>query len=101
MRYDFIDQVDKEIEIKKQLRNKILFRRFNLMREKFPFKGSFDLILCRNVMIYFDGASRQKVLDKFYQYLVPGGYLFIGHSESIDRKNSPFRYIKPAIYRKD
>ncbi|MBN2258962.1 MAG: chemotaxis protein CheR [Clostridiales bacterium] len=86
--------------IDKKIKADVLFRRFNLM-EPFPFKSKFHLILCRNVMIYFNEETKNELINKFYDYLEPGGYLFIGHSETIDRSNSRFKYIRPAIYRKE
>lgn len=84
-----------------RIRNEIIYRRFNLMEEKFPFKHKFHVIFCRNVMIYFDINTRNRLIDKFYDSLEHGGYLFIGHSECIDRNQSQFKYIMPAIYRKE
>jgi chemotaxis protein methyltransferase CheR len=71
------------------------------MREDYPFKGKFQIIFCRNVMIYFDTPTRNALVQRFHRFLEPGGYLFIGHSESLGRMNCPFRYVKPAIYRKE
>lgn len=71
------------------------------MNESFPFKKKFHIIFCRNVMIYFDADTKRKLINKFYDSLEYGGYLFIGHSESIGRGESNFKYIEPAIYRKE
>lgn len=76
------------------------FRRFNLMNP-FPFKKPFQIIFCRNVMIYFDQPTRDRLVQKFHQFLEPGGYLFIGHSESLGRAQTLFRYLRPAVYRKE
>ncbi|MGD0153876.1 MAG: protein-glutamate O-methyltransferase CheR [Thermacetogeniaceae bacterium] len=86
--------------VKENLKKAILFRRLNLMRQVYPFKGKFQLIFCRNVMIYFDAPTRNALLGRFYNYLEPNGYLFVGHSESLDRSSGLFKYIKPAIYQK-
>jgi len=88
-------------EVKPVIKNIITFRRLNLMRSFFPFKGKFHIIFCRNVMIYFDQVTREALIKKFFDVLHPGGYLFIGHSESIGRDNPYFKYIKPAVYRKE
>ena len=96
--FDKISTVDSKV--KDKIRKNVIFRKFNLM-EDFPFKKKFHLILCRNVMIYFNDETKANLIDKFYDALEPGGYLFIGHSETIDRKRSKFRYIQPAIYKKD
>ena len=85
---------------KSQLVEMITFRRLNLMRDAYPFRGKFQVIFCRNVMIYFDRPTRDKLLDKFSRYFEPKGYLFIGHSESLGQGNGLFDFINPAIYRK-
>lgn len=83
------------------LKREVIFRRFNLMQEIFPFKARFHFIFCRNVMIYFDEETKLRLLRRFYDSLAPGGYLFIGHSETIDRRLSGFRYMIPSVYRKE
>jgi chemotaxis protein methyltransferase CheR len=83
-----------------EIRNMVMFKRLNLMTDKFPFKGQFDLIFCRNVMIYFDQVKRDKLVNSLFDVVKPGGYFFIGHSESLQRLNCPFDYVSPAIYRK-
>jgi chemotaxis protein methyltransferase CheR len=87
-------------EVASELRQMVLFKRLNLMSERFPFKGGFDVVFCRNVMIYFDKASRQRLTQAIYDTMKPGGYFFIGHSESLPRDDCPFEYVKPAVYRK-
>lgn len=91
---------DKQFEIKPKLRNEVIYRRFNLLEPVFPFKKKFHIIFCRNVMIYFDNETKDELIEKFYEILEPGGYLFIGHSESINREKTRFQYIRPAVYRK-
>lgn len=83
-----------------KIRREVIFRRFNLMNQTFPFKKKFHLILCRNVMIYFDEETKRELINKFYEHMEPGGYLFIGHSESVNRYESKYRFVAPAIYRK-
>jgi len=83
-----------------RLRQKILYRRFNLMTPVFPFKKPFHVIFCRNVMIYFDAPTRDALVRKFCDFLEPGGFLFVGHSEVIDRQAAAFEYIMPSVYRK-
>ena len=61
---------------------------------------SSDLIFCRNVMIYFDVATKKELVKKFYDWLAPGGYFFISHSESLNGLGSQFKYVHPAIYQK-
>lgn len=86
--------------VKAELKKNILFKRLNLMRENFPFKNRFHIIFCRNVMIYFDRQTRQRLVAQFYKHLQPGGYLFIGHSESLLKEQSYLKYLKPAVYYK-
>jgi chemotaxis protein methyltransferase CheR len=85
--------------IKPEIRRIVSFRRFNLM-DPMPYKGPMDLIFCRNVMIYFDRETIAKLIDKFYNLLEVGGYLFIGHSESLSGLSHNFSYVAPCIYRK-
>ncbi len=82
------------------IRNQVLYRRFNLMNPVFPFRKPFHVIFCRNVMIYFDAPTRAQLVRQFYDFLVPGGYLFLGHSEVIDRQIVPLDYVMPSVYRR-
>jgi len=86
-------------KVKPVLQQIISFKRFNLM-EPFPSSFSFDVIFYRNVMIYFDKQVQEKVVNKFWRAIKPGGYLFIGHSESLTGINHPFKYVKPSTYQK-
>lgn len=81
------------------IKKKVFFRKLNLM-DDFKFKKPLQVIFCRNVMIYFDNETRQKVVKKFYDALDTGGYLFIGHSESLSQMKVGFKYVMPALYRK-
>jgi len=87
--------------VKEELKKEVTYRRFNLMNKEFPFKKPFQIIFCRNVMIYFDQPTRETLIRKFHQFTEPGGYLFIGHSETIGRSQNLYRYLMPATYRKD
>ncbi len=82
-------------------RSLVLFKRLNLMREPYPFRAQFDAVFCRNVMIYFDPPSRAKLVESIYRVVKPGGWFFIGHSESLPRDSCPFSYVRPATYRKE
>jgi chemotaxis protein methyltransferase CheR len=82
------------------IKNEIIFRKFNLMEPVFPFRKKFHVIFCRNVMIYFDDKTRSRLVAKFYDALEEGGYLFIGHSEALNRETTSFKYVMPAVYRK-
>lgn len=81
------------------VRGLVTFGRVNLL-EPYPFKGPFDFIFCRNVMIYFDKKTQESLVNGFHRYLADGGYLFIGHSESLNGVSHPFRYVRPSVYRK-
>jgi len=88
-------------EISGKIKSEIIFRKLNLMDEVFPFKKKFHVIFCRNVMIYFDTKTKRELIQKFYNSMEPGGYLFIGHSEALNREETAFKYIMPAVYRKE
>jgi chemotaxis protein methyltransferase CheR len=90
---------DKFFEIGPILRKIVTFRRLNL-KENYPFSGPFDFIFCRNVMIYFDKVTQQELVQKMAGYLAPGGYLMVGHSESLTGLDHPLSYVQPSIYRK-
>ena len=75
------------------------FRRVNLV-ESYSWPRQFPVIFCRNVMIYFDSPTQEKVVERLSQHLAPGGYLFVGHAESLARVSHSLEYVKPAIYRK-
>lgn len=85
--------------IKKDLKDMIEFKRFNLM-DKFPFESHFDLILCRNVMIYFDKQTQGNLVNKYYNSLKKDGYFFVGHSESLTGLKHQFKYVEPSVYQK-
>jgi chemotaxis protein methyltransferase CheR len=87
------------VRVKREVRSLLEFFHFNLM-EAFPFKEELDLIFCRNVMIYFEKNTQMELVDKFHRCLRPGGYLFLGHSESLCNLQHRFTYVKPTVYRK-
>jgi chemotaxis protein methyltransferase CheR len=91
---------DEKWQVSDEIKREVTYRRFNLMNDFFPFKKEFDVIFCRNVIIYFDTETRINLVNKFYENTVQNGYLFIGHSETIDRKYTQYKYIAPAIYQK-
>ena len=86
-------------EIAPEVQRLVRFARLNLMA-RWPMRGSFDLICCRNVMIYFDKATQQTLVQRFREALRPGGYLFTGHSESLAGLEHTFRYVQPAVYQR-
>ncbi|MCM1330236.1 MAG: protein-glutamate O-methyltransferase CheR [Ruminococcus sp.] len=81
-----------------RLRNQITFRQFNLMKPIVDRK-LYDLISCRNVMIYFEPETKNELVERFYDVTKEGGYLFTGHAESVGR-NTRYTYIQPAVYRR-
>lgn len=98
---NYFKQIDAENSIVvDKIKQEVVYRRFNLMEEIFPFKKKFHVIFCRNVMIYFDNDTKENLIDKLYDCLEYGGYLFVGHSESLNRDKSKFKYIMPSVYRK-
>lgn len=86
--------------VSERIRGQVIFRRFNLMEDSFPFRRKFHVIFCRNVMIYFDQETKNRLVNRFYDITVPGGYLFVGHSEALQRDETMYRYVMPAVYRK-
>jgi len=91
---------DQNYSVSDEMRKAVVFGYFNLMDHVIPFKRKFHIIFCRNVMIYFDNATRQALTNRFYQVLEPGGYLFIGMSETMTNLQTAFEYVQPAVYRK-
>ena len=86
-------------QVKPEIRQQVEFKQLNLI-ESFDLHATFPLISCRNVMIYFDKPTQQRVMDRLVAHLEPGGYLFIGHSDGLAGVNHPLRFIQPAIYQK-
>lgn len=89
-----------QLAIDDDMRSLIAFRRLNLLGP-WPFKGQFDVIFCRNVMIYFDAPTKSTLIDRFIQQLKPGGWLYIGHSESLVGSHPGLRSVGRTIYRRD
>lgn len=88
------------VRVKPDFRKKVQFRRINFMNDHFGLKRSdFDIIFCRNLLIYFDKKNQERVINKFCHHLVPGGLLFLGHSESIIGLDVPLKQVRPTIYR--
>lgn len=94
-----VSQGEQKYEITKEIKDEVLFRRLNLMDE-FPFKRKMHIVFLRNVMIYFDKKTKEELIRKVYDVMEPGGYLFVGKTETIDRSSTPFQMIQPSIFRK-
>lgn len=88
-----------EYEVTKELKANVIFKTFNLM-DPIKFKIPFDVIFCRNVMIYFNQGTKDALVDRFHSATNQGGYLIIGLSESINKATSKYKYVMPAVYRK-
>lgn len=97
----FLRSIDNgnRFEITKEIKDEVLFRKLNLMDE-FPFKRRMHIVFLRNVMIYFDKETKDELIAKVYEAMEPGGYLFVGRTETIDRSGTPFHMILPSIFRK-
>ncbi len=85
--------------MKPEVTGRVEFTRLNLV-EPFAHARRFPLIFCRNVMIYFDKPTQERLVNRLAEHLEPGGYLFVGHAESLTGVNHPLQYVRPAIYRK-
>lgn len=85
--------------VNRDVRTMVRFARLNLL-DRWPMKGPFDVIFCRNVMMYFDRTTKEKLVSRFWEYLADDGLLFVGHSESLAGMAHRFRYVQPAVYAK-
>lgn len=86
--------------VKEELRRRVEFAQINLLQRTYPFKTEFDLIFCRNVMIYFDRETQQTLVHKMEPHLLFGGHLMIGHSETLTGIRHGLTTIEPAVYQK-
>lgn len=89
----------RDFQVKNELKKEVIFRQFNLM-DPLPFRKKLHTVFLRNVMIYFDDDTKRELIQRIYDVLVPGGYLFIGTTETLDRHSTPFQIIQPSIFRK-
>lgn len=94
------DAAKSQVRIVPELRRKVVFHILNFMEEEYPVRDEFEIIFFRNVMIYFDKPTQEKVINRLCRNLVPGGYLFVGHSESLTGLHIPVTPVAPAVYRK-
>ncbi len=95
-----VDDGQSMLQIIPELRKHITFSHFNLMTPTFPFKQGFHVVFCRNVMIYFDRPTQEGLIGRIATHMLPGGYLMIGHSESLNGIRHPLAYVEPTVYRK-
>jgi chemotaxis protein methyltransferase CheR len=70
----------------------------NLIRDDWPFRDTFDMVFCRNVMIYFDAATQRKVLERIHRVMAPGGLLFVGHAENFSESRDLFVLKGKTVY---
>ncbi len=91
-------QMEGYYRVRPEISRKLKFQRLNLFAANYPWHQKFQVIFCRNVMIYFDRETQQELVGRLAQHLIPGGYLLIGHAESLAGIRHPYQSIKPAIY---
>ena len=87
-----------KIKAVEELRNVVRFQRLNLTQEPYAVTGPFDLIFCRNVLIYFQWEMKTKVVDRLGKYLTPHGYLFLGHAESLHGVADKLEFVAPKVF---
>ena len=94
------DRSSGTVRIVPQLREKVRFRRLNFMDEDFGMREQLDIIFCRNVIIYFDRPTQERLLRRFHQQMKPGAFIFMGHSETLSGLDVPLTSVFPTVYRK-
>ena len=95
-----VGQWEGSFRVRKELREHVQFQHLNLFQPQYPFNQRFQLIFCRNVMIYFDRPTQETLVGKLTEQLEPGGHLLVGHSESLSGIRHSLRQLQPAIYEK-
>ena len=91
---------DENYQVSEELKRMVRFEKFNLMNAFTNYYQKYQVIFCRNVMIYFKNETKQELASKFFDHLEPGGYLFVGLSETLHNIETRFEFVKPAVYRK-
>lgn len=91
---------DDTLHVVDSLRREVTWRRLNLVGASFPYKRPMDVVFCRNVMIYFDEPTRRDVVRRIAEVTRPGGWLFIGHAETLGRSDAAWRFERPGVYRR-
>ena len=94
------DRTQKLVRIVPELRKTVQFRRLNFMDRDFGIKKPFHAVFCRNVIIYFDRPTQERLINRFANHMVQGAYLFVGHSETLNGLDVPFRQVYPTVYKK-
>jgi len=95
-----VNQWEGHLRVKDGLRRQVKFQHLNLLEGNYPFSRPFDLIFCRNVMIYFDRPTQETLVQLLAEKLIPGGHLFVGHSESLSGVKHSLKLVRPAVYLK-
>ena len=94
------DRSNPQVRLVNELRNKVKFQRLNFMDNVYQINESFDIIFCRNALIYFERENQEQVINKLCGKLVPNGYFFLGHSESITNMQVPLKSLRPTVFTK-
>ena len=94
------DPANPVVRLKQDIRSHVNFMRLNFMDDEYGFRDTFQIIFCRNVLIYFDKANQERVIRQFLRYLEPNGYLFLGHSETIFGMDLPFKTVAPTVFQR-
>ena len=89
-----------QLRVVPELRHLVEFRRLNFMEDDYGISWEMEAIFCRNVIIYFDRPTQERILKRLCHHLAPQGYLFVGHAESLHEMNLPLEPVAPAIYRR-
>ncbi len=103
-RFTYLDRVDGQrdvMRITQELRDLVVLRRTNITRTPLPLQGPLDIVLCRNVMIYFGRSTRERLTREMARLIAPGGYLFVGHAESLHGITDKFNLIRPSVYQRN
>jgi len=94
------DRGSNQVRVAPELRKLIEFRRLNFMDGDYGLSEKVDAIFCRNVIIYFDRPTQERILQKLSSYLLPGGFMFVGHAETLHDMKLPLEPVAPALYRR-
>lgn len=94
------DRERRQVRIVPELRSRVSFRQLNFMDDDYQIQQPFHIVFCRNVIIYFDRPTQAAIVGRICRYLLPGGLLFMGHSETLSGLNLPIRQVAPSVYRK-
>jgi chemotaxis protein methyltransferase CheR len=94
------DAARRTVRIAADIRTKVHFGRLNLMDERYPVDDDVDIIFCRNILIYFDRPTQEAVIQRLSRHLRPGGYFFVGHTESIAGFSLPLQPVANAVFQR-